>query len=134
MINLCTVITIQQYSKWNFLKLSANSAFSFLGIGPQTKTRNWRKIKFEWFLTGESLWKGIRVSLRINLRLYYQRRKVIMIFRGFRRFREFRGIDLAVLKPPNILLWLTFRIGVRIYLKPVLLPRHYLQKIAIFCV
>ena len=95
MINLCTGTTIQHwYSKWNFSKPSANSAFSFLGIGPQTKTRNRRKIKFEFFLT-ENLWKDNRVSLGIILRLFYQQRKEIMIFRGFCRFREFRGIDLA---------------------------------------
>ena len=82
-------------SKWNFFKLSANSAFLFSGIGPQTKGWNRREIKFELFLTGENLWKGIRVSLGTILRLYYQQRKEIMIFCGFRRFREFRGIDLA---------------------------------------
>ena len=43
---------------------------------------------FHW----ENLWKGIRVSLGMILRLFYQERKEIIIFRGF---REFRGIDLA---------------------------------------
>ena len=83
-------------SKENVTNLSANSAFSFLGIGPQMKTRNWRKIKFELFLTEENLWKGIRVNLGIILMLYYQRRKEIMIFCGFSGFRKFRGIDLAL--------------------------------------
>ena len=96
MIDLCTATTIQHwYNKWNFLKLSGNSTFLFLSIGPQTKSRNWRKIKFELFLT-ENLWKGIRVSLGMILRLFCQRRKQIMIFRGSRRFCEFCGIDLAI--------------------------------------
>ena len=43
----------------------------------------------------ENLRKGIRVSLGIILRLLYQRRKEILIFRGFWEFREFCGIDLA---------------------------------------
>ena len=46
---------------------------------------------FDW----ENMWRGIRVSLGIILRLFYQQRKEIMIFRGIRWFREFRGIDLA---------------------------------------
>ena len=49
----------------------------------------------ELFLT-ENLWKGIRVSLGMILRLFCQRRKQIMIFRGSRRFCEFCGIDLAI--------------------------------------
>ena len=49
------------------------------------------RVIFDW----ENLWKGIRVSLGMILRLFYQQRKEIIIFRGFRRFREFRGIDLA---------------------------------------
>ena len=49
------------------------------------------RVIFDW----ENLWRGIRVSLGIILRLFYQQRKEIMIFRGFCRFREFRGIDLA---------------------------------------
>ena len=48
------------------------------------------RVIFDW----ENLWKGIRISLGIILRLFYQQRKEIMILRGF---REFRGIDLAVL-------------------------------------
>ena len=40
-----------QMDKSKFEKYSANSAFSFLGKRPQTKTRNCRKIKFELFLT-----------------------------------------------------------------------------------
>ena len=46
------------------------------------------RVIFHW----ESLWKGIRVSLGMILRLFYQERKETIIFRGF---REFRGIDLA---------------------------------------
>ena len=96
MVDLCTATTIQHwYSKWNFLKPSRNFTFSFLSIEPQTKSRNLRKIKFELFLT-ENLWKGIRVSLGMILRLFCQRRKEIMIFRGSRRFFEFCGIDLAI--------------------------------------
>ena len=47
------------------------------------------RVIFDW----ENLWKG---KFRIILRLFYQWRKEITIFRGFRRFREFRGIDLAL--------------------------------------
>ena len=46
---------------------------------------------FDW----ENPWKGIRVSWEIILRLFYLWRKIIIIFHGFHRFREFRGIDLA---------------------------------------
>ena len=53
--------------------------------------KNKIRVIFDW----ENLWKGIRVSLGIILRLFYQWRKEIMIFRGFPQFREFRGIDLA---------------------------------------
>ena len=49
------------------------------------------RVIFEW----ENLWKGIRVSLGMILRLFYQQRKEIIIFRGFHRFPEFREIDLA---------------------------------------
>ena len=48
---------------------------------------------FDW----ENPWKGIRVSWEIILRLFYLWRKEIIIFRGFRRFREFRRIDVAFL-------------------------------------
>ena len=33
----------------NFIKLSADLAFSFLGIGSKTKTRNWRKAFYNMF-------------------------------------------------------------------------------------
>ena len=46
---------------------------------------------FDW----ENPWKGIRVSWEIILRLFYLWRKIIIIFHRFRRFREFRGMDLA---------------------------------------
>ena len=36
-------------SRENFIKLSADSAFSFLGIGSKTKTRNWRKVFYNMF-------------------------------------------------------------------------------------
>ena len=49
------------------------------------------RVTFDW----DNQWKGMRVSLGIILRLFYQQRKEIMIFRGFHRFREFREIDLA---------------------------------------
>ena len=49
------------------------------------------RVIFDW----ENLWKGIRVSLGIILRLFYQWRKEIMVLRRFRRFPKFRGIDLA---------------------------------------
>ena len=48
--------------------------------------------KIRVILDWENLWKFIRVSLGMILRLFYQQRKEIIIFRGF---REFRGIDLA---------------------------------------
>ena len=31
-------------SRANFIELSADSAFSFLGIGSKTKTRNWQTV------------------------------------------------------------------------------------------
>ena len=31
-------------SRENFIELSADSAFSFLGIGSKTKLRDWRKV------------------------------------------------------------------------------------------
>ena len=46
---------------------------------------------FDW----ENPWKGIKVSWEIILRLFYLSRKAIIIFRGFRRLREFREINLA---------------------------------------
>ena len=49
------------------------------------------RVIFDW----ENLWKGIRVSLGIILRPFYQQKKEIIIFRGFSRFRVFRGIDQA---------------------------------------
>ena len=52
---------------------------------------NKSQVIFDW----ENLWKGIRISSGIILRLFYQRRKEIMIFRGFRQFCEFREIDMA---------------------------------------
>ena len=46
---------------------------------------------FDW----ENPWKGMRVSWEIILKLFYMWRKVIIIFRGFWRFRESRGINLV---------------------------------------
>ena len=49
------------------------------------------RVIFDW----ENLWKGVRISLGIILRLFYQRRKEIAIFRWFCQFPEFRGMDLV---------------------------------------
>ena len=46
---------------------------------------------FDW----KNPWKGIRVSWEIILRLFDQLRNITIIFRGFYRSREFRGMDLA---------------------------------------
>ena len=46
---------------------------------------------FDW----KNPWKGIKVSWEIILRVFYQWKNVIIIFRGFGTFRELCGIDLA---------------------------------------
>ena len=50
------------------------------------------RVIFDW----DNPWKGIWVSLGLVLTLFYQRRKEIMIFRGFRQFCEFREVDLTM--------------------------------------
>ena len=37
-------------SREDFIELSADSAFSFLGIGLKTKTRNWRETFYNMFI------------------------------------------------------------------------------------
>ena len=54
-------------------------------------TENQIGVMFDW----ENPERILRVSWEIILRLFYLWKKVIIIFRGFRQFREFRGIDLA---------------------------------------
>ena len=72
---------------------------------------NRTRVIFHW----ENLWKGVRIGSGIILRLFYQRRKEIMIFRGFREFREFRGIDLAIcLVIPPLLLHIFWQV-VQVY-------------------
>ena len=43
----------------------------------------------------ENLWRGIRVSWEIILRLFYLWRKVIINFHRFCQFHEIRGIDTS---------------------------------------
>ena len=50
------------------------------------------RVIFDW----ENLRKGIRISSGIIVGLFFQRRQEIMIFGGFRQFREFCGINLAI--------------------------------------
>ena len=50
------------------------------------------RVIFDW----ENPWKGIRVSWEIIVRLFSLWRKVIIIYRRFHWFREFRGNDQAL--------------------------------------
>ena len=95
MINLCSATTIQHWFS-KFYKLFETFrefrvfVFRYRATNENAELEeNKIRVIFDW----ENLWKGIRVSLGIILRLFYQQRKEIMIFRGF------PGIDLARTKP-----------------------------------
>ena len=100
MINLCSATTIQHWFS-KFYKLFETFrefrvfVFRYRATNENAELEENRiRVIFDW----ENLWEGIRIGPGIILRLFYQRRKEIMIFRGFRQFRVFRGIDLAKCK------------------------------------
>ena len=95
MINLCTATTIQHWFS-KFLKLFGTFCkfhvfvFRYRATNENVELEeNKIWVIFYW----QNLWEGIRISLGIILRLFYQRRKEIMIFRGFCKFCR---INLAV--------------------------------------
>ena len=98
MINLCSATTIQHwfskfYKLFETFRKFCVIVFRYRATNENSKLEENRiRVILHW----ENLREGIRIGSGIIIRLFYQRRKEIMIFRGFREFREFRGIDLTV--------------------------------------
>ena len=106
MINLCTATSIQHWFSKFFKFFETSRKFRVFVFRYRATNKNAEleenkiRVIFHW----ENLWEGIRISSGIILRLFYQRRKEIMIFPGFRQYRQFRGIDLMS-KTPNYTNW-----------------------------
>ena len=66
MIKLCTVTAVHYCQFLSILKLSENSAFSFLGIGTN-RNAELTEIKIRVIFDWKNSWKGIRVSWEIIL-------------------------------------------------------------------
>ena len=106
MINLWTATTTQHWFS-KFLELFETFrkfrvfVFRYRATNENAELEeNKLRVIFHW----ENLWEGIRISSGIILRLFYQRRKEIMIFPRFCQYHQFHGINLAS-KTPNYTNW-----------------------------